>query len=390
MRSHHKTRRSAQCVLGAAIAALTISSVSAQDATPPSVDVASPVVQEVTDFDTYTGRFQAIEDVDLRAQISGTVNEISFVEGAIVAANDPLFVLDDRRAIAEVARLQARVAEAESIRDLATIEFERAEALRARQANTVQDVDQRRAERDAAQAVLEATQAQLSTAQIELNDTVVRAPFTGRIGAALVDEGALIDGGSGQGTVLASLVSVDPVEIVFDGSESDYLAYVRLDLSGQAGSSRRDPAEVRIRLPDEDDWTHTGRINFIDNRLDPNAGTIRVRAEVPNPDELFAPGLFAEVRVPRFGPYEAILVPDAAILSDQAGRIVYIVDEAGMVNVRPITTGQRVGTLRVIRSGLDAADTVVVGGLMSVQPGVMIEPNHVELTGIAQAPVAEQ
>ncbi|MBM7070008.1 efflux RND transporter periplasmic adaptor subunit [Actibacterium sp. 188UL27-1] len=357
----------------------------AQQEVIPAVDVATPITQEVTDFDIYTGRFQAARGLDLRAETSGTITSIEFIEGAIVEEGDVLFVLDDRRARAEVARLEASMAEATATRDLARVEFDRAAELAERQAGAQRDVDQRRAQLAAAQAVLEATIAQLSMAQIELEDTVVRAPFSGRIGAARVDQGEIVDGGTGQGTVLTSLLSVDPIEIVFDASESDYLAYVRLDLAEQAGSSRQDPAQVRLKVADEMEWSHDGQIDFIDNRLDDRTGTIRVRAKVPNPGDLFTPGLFAEVRVPRFGPYDAVMIPDAAILSDQAGRIVYTLGEGDIVHATPIQIGQLVGALRVIRSGLSTEDRIVVDGLMSVQPGAQVEPRPVNLSETAAA-----
>ena len=202
----------------------------------------------MTDYDIYTGRFQGVQDIELRAQASGAVISIEFSEGSIVQAGDVLFILDDRRARAEVSRLTGLLDEAAATRDLAAIELQRTEKLAARQAGAQSDVDQRRAEFAAAQAVVEATQAELDAAQIELDDTVVRAPFSGRIGAAAVDEGELVDGGNVQGTVLDSLVSVDPIEIEFDASESDYLAYIRLALAGLARSLRRDPAEIRLRV----------------------------------------------------------------------------------------------------------------------------------------------
>lgn len=352
----------------------------AQEEFTPTVDVALPLVQAVTDYDIYTGRFQGVQDIELRAQTSGTVISIEFAEGSIVQAGDVLFVLDDRRARAEVTRLTARWNEVSATRDLAAIELQRAEELAARQAGAQSDVDQRQAEFAAAQAIVDATQAELDAAQIELDDTVVRAPFSGRIGVAEVDEGELVDGGSGQGTVLASLVSVDPIEIEFDASESDYLAYIRLDLAGLARSSRGEPAEIRLRVADETEWLHEGQIDFVDNRLNDGTGTIRLRAVVPNANDLFAPGLFAEVRVPRFGPYDALLLPDSAILSDQAGRIVYTLDSDNVVSATPVEVGQLIGTMRVVRSGLSETDPVVVDGMMSVQPGARVEPTTIELS----------
>lgn len=349
------------------------------------VDVAVPLVRSITDFDIYTGRVIAVQDVEIRAQVSGVLRDILFTEGDLVEAGDVLFVLDDRRARADLVQLGAQVAQAASTRDLAEVEFARASDLAQRQAGSQAEVDRTGAELAIAEAVLDAAEAAVERARIEVADTVIRAPFSGRIGAAGADIGALIDGGSTQGTLLSNLVSVDPVEIVFDASESDYLAYVRLDLAGQAQASRSNAATVDVRLPDETDWDRQGNISFVDNRLDASSGTIRIRARLANEGGLLTPGLFADVRVPRFGPYDALLVPDAAVLSDQAGRIVYVVGPGGTAEARQVEVGQIVDGNRVIRAGLSRDDRVVVSGLMMVQPGATVEATEIMLALTGEA-----
>nr|WP_255766533.1 efflux RND transporter periplasmic adaptor subunit [Nereida sp. MMG025] len=355
---------------------------------PPEVDVAKPVVMPLTDYDIYTSRIEAVNDVEIRAKVSGTLQEIRFREGDTVVEDQILYVLDDRRARADVAQLMAQEGQAEQSLALAQTTFERVRTLANRQAVSREELDQARAELAIAEAVLEGAAASVARAEIELDDTIIRAPFTGRIGASNVDVGALIDGGSTSGTLLAKLVSIDPVEVVFDASEADYLAYVRLDLAGEARSSRSAPAQVNVRLSDEDGWPHAGEINFVDNRLDPASGTIRIRASVANADGIFAPGLFADTRVPRFGPYDAMLVPDEVVLSDQAGRIVYTLNDDDTVTASSVVVGQLVDGMRVIRSGIESDDLVVLSSLMMVQPGGAVVPTEVTLA-VPQAEAAQ-
>lgn len=340
------------------------------------VEVSQPLQRDVTDFDVFSGRIEAVQDIEVRAQVSGFLETVAFADGDLVQAGAVLFVLDKRRARADVSRAEAAVQEAQATLDLAQSELARAQTLLERNAGSRQDVDQRAAAVAVAQAGIASAAASLELAQIELDDTEVRAPFAGRVSDARVDVGDLVD----RSTVLTTLASTDPVEIVFDATENDYLQYVRLDLAGRALSSRGNPAEVRVRLTDEKGWTHPGQINFIDNRLDAAAGSIRVRARLDNPEGLFSPGLFAQVRVPRVGPYAALLLPDDAILADQAGRIVYVLDAEGIVQVRAVEIGQLEQGLRVIRDGLAPEDRVVVGGLMRVRPGAPATPQDVDLT----------
>ncbi|WP_299029726.1 efflux RND transporter periplasmic adaptor subunit [uncultured Sulfitobacter sp.] len=357
-----------------AVLALPLAPVSAQQQ-PQAVPVQAPnpVQQQITDYDIYTGRVEAAQDVEIRARVSGFLREIRFEDGALVKAGDVLFVLDKRRAQASVGIATAALSLAEANLDLAAAELARAEELAARQAISRQDRDQRAADLAAAAARVEGATADLALAQIDLQDTEITAPFDGRVSSKRVDIGALVDGGTGQGTLLTDLVAIDPVQVVFDASESDYLSYVRLDLAGRAGSSRSEPAVIDVMLPDEDTWQHKGQIDFIDNRIDAASGTIRVRASISNDSGLFAPGLFAQVRVPRSEPYTAMLVPDTAVLTDQAGRIVYVVTDEGAALARAVITGPLFDGLRVIRSGLEPDDRVIQTNLVAIRTGTQVE-----------------
>lgn len=353
-----------------------VSPLTAQEG-PTEVQVAKPEVRSIFDYDIYTGRTRAMQDVQIRARVSGFLQAVEFQEGATIEAGDVLFQLDTRQAEARVARLEARLSEVQSAFALAQLEFDRATALSARQAAAQQLLDQAEAQRDSAFAVVRGVEAELQAARITLDDATVRAPFSGRVGASEVDIGTLIDGGSALGTLLTTLASTDPVEVVFDASESDYLSYVRLGLVGEAASTRAEPAAIMARLADEQEWLHPGQITFINNRLDPNSGTIRLHATLPNPQQIFLPGLFAEVRVPRRGPYDALLVPDSAVLTDLAGRLVYTVNEENKVHAQPVETGQRLGDMRVIRTGISPDDRIVISGFLKLGPGSEVIPREV-------------
>lgn len=343
----------------------------------PAVEVALPVQRELIEYDIFTGRFVAVKDVAISPRVSGFVQSVDFEEGTIVETGQPLFRLDRDRFQADVARLEASLSQARTAATLARSELERAEGLLARRAVSEQEVDRLRADLANNEAVITGVEADISRARIDLRDTVIRAPFSGRMSDTRVDVGALVTGGSANATVLATLVSVDPVEIVFDGAESDFLRYSRLDIAGNSASSRTEPAAVDVRLADEVEWSHAGQINFVDNRLDDASGTIRVRATVANPDDILVSGLFGEVRVPVRGPYAALLVPDEAIVTDQTRKTVLVVAADNTVVQKPVELGGMDGGLRIVRSGLEPGDRVIVGGLMMARPGGEVNPSDV-------------
>lgn len=352
----------------------------AQQQGPPPVDVASPLVREIVDQDVYTGRFEAVEEVEILSRVSGYLSEIAFEDGAEVEEGDLLFVIDQRTFQAVVARAEAQLAAARATRDLAAIELDRATQLAERNVGTAQEVDRTSAALAEAEAQVKVAEAQLLEAQLDLGFTEIRAPISGRMGDAQIDVGNLVVGGANGETPLSTIVSIDPVHFVFTASEADFLRYARLARSGGRKSSRGYGTPVAVRLMDEADFVHEGRVNFVDNRLDPNSGTIEGRAVLENPSGLLLPGLFGRLRLPGSAPYEAMLIPDEAILADQDRKIVMTVSDDGAVTPRPVELGDIYRGLRVIRSGLAAEDRVVVAGVQRARPGSKVLPEMVELS----------
>ena len=365
--------------LGLAFAAiLSFGSAAFAQGGPPPIEAAQPLVREVTDHDVFTGRFEPVQEVELRARVTGYLDSVSFEDGDIVEKGQQLFSIDTQTFAAAVARANAALTAAKAARDLARVEFDRATQLARRNVGTVQEVDRTRATLAEAEAQVEVSEAELRTAELDLAFTKINAPFAGRMSNRKVDPGNLIVGGAGNATLLSTIVSTDPIHFTFTGSEADFLRYTRR--LGPDSSARERRTEVAIRLMDEADFTHTGVINFVDNALDPNSGTITVRAVVPNPNRLLIPGIFGRVRVPASEPYEALLIPDTAILSDQARKIVMVVDAEGTVSPRPVTPGQMHRGLRVIRSGLQPGDMVIVNGVQRARPGSKVTVETTELT----------
>lgn len=367
-------------LVGGLLFAIGTSPALSQAPSAPPVDVAAPLTAEVIDYDIYTGRFEAVQEVELRARVSGYLDKVSFEDGDIVQEGQVLFTIAQSGFQTTVARATANVAAAEAARDLAEVEFNRAQQLAQRNVGTVQDVDRTRATLSQSEALLLVAKAELTQAELDLSYTEVRAPFTGRMSDRKVDPGNLISGGVGTTTLLSTIVSIDPVHFVFTASEADYLRYVRLDQSGERASSRDRATPVAVRLLDEADFIHKGEMNFVDNALNPNSGTISGRAVLANPDGILVPGVFGRLRLPGSGPYQALLIPDEAILSDQERKIVMVVDAEGQVSPRAVTLGDMHRGLRVVKSGITAEDQVIVNGVQRARPGAKVTPQPVELT----------
>ncbi|MGQ0457180.1 MAG: efflux RND transporter periplasmic adaptor subunit [Hyphomicrobium sp.] len=349
---------------------------------PPAlpVTVSPPLSKRVTLWDEYSGRFEAVERVEVRPRVSGFIETVEFKDGSLVKSGDLLFTIDKRpfaiaveSAKAEIARQQAQVI-------LAQADVARAEPLAASRVMSEQVFEQRKATLSQAQAQLLAAQAALKSAELNLDWADVRAPISGRISDKKVDPGNLVAGGQDSATMLATIVSLDPIHFVFDVSEADYLRYSRLRLSGERKSSRETPNAVRIKLADETDWTHEGVMDFVDNALNERSGTMRGRAIFDNKDELLTPGVFA--RLALFGgDFDAFLVPDAAIVSDQARKIVFVVNADNVIAPAPVTLGPIIDGLRVVKAGLKADDRVVIEGLSNpaVRPGAKVAPTLGEI-----------
>ena len=342
---------------------------------PPAVTVSKPVHKTITEWDEYTGRFVAIATVEVRARVSGFIDSIHFHDGQIVKQGDLLFVIDQRPNQITVEQAKADLARARAKYDVATADVDRATPLVRNQTLTEREFDTRKAtQRDAAGQVGGA-EAALKQAALNLEWSEVRAPVAGRISDRRVDAGNLITGGSTGSTLLTSIVSIDPIYFVFDGSEADFLRYLRLAQAGVRQSSRDAANPVAVRLADETDFKHQGKMDFVDNAVNAKTGTIRGRAILDNKDGLLTPGFFGRMRL-YGGQRDTLLVPDSAIASDQASKIVFTVAADDTVGTKKVELGPIVDGLRVIRSGLAETDRVVIEGLPRARPGQKVKPEE--------------
>lgn len=355
---------------------------------PPAFPVtfALPLEKRITNWDEYSGRFEAVASVDVRARVSGFVEKVHFKDGQIVKAGDLLFTLDKRAFEIAVESAKAEVARADAQVEVTGADVDRAEPLVKSRTISGQAFDQRRANLAVAQAAKQAAEATLKNAMLNLEWSEVRAPIGGRISDKRVDVGTLISGGGNvpSPTLLTTIVSQDPIHFVFDVSEADFLRYSRMFLSGERSSSREVANPVRIRLSDEANWPHTGKMDFVDNQLSTRSGTLRGRAVVENGKQLLQPGLFGRLQL-FGGETEALLVPDASVISDQARKIVFVVGKDDVVEVRQVTLGPMVDGLRVIREGIDKSARVIIDGLANpaVRPGAKVMPQKGEIKAAA-------
>lgn len=344
---------------------------------PPSVSVAHPVVQTILEWDEYTARLAAIESVEVRPRVNGYLASIHFADGGIVKAGDLLFVIDPRPYEAVLARARADLALAEARLDLAQKDLARAQVLLKSRAISQEEAETRAANLRQTEASTTGARAAVDAAALDVEFTRVTAPISGRVGRHLVTEGNLVvGGGSGAATLLTTIVSLDPLDCYFEVDEQAYLKYVRLGLSGKRPSSREVQNPVEIALADEEDFPHRGWMDFVDNQIDPASGTMQGRAVVPNPDLILSPGLFVRLRLPGSGVYQAVLVPDEAVASDQAQRFVWVIDAENKAQYRKVVLGPLYEGLRIVREGLSGDDRVVVSGLQRVRPGIVVTPDE--------------
>jgi membrane fusion protein, multidrug efflux system len=353
-----------------------------QQAAPlaPPVTVAQPTKRTVTDWDEFTGRFEAVEEVQVRARVGGFVTSVEFRDGAIVHAGDLLYVIDSRPFEAVAEQANGQLADARAKAELAKRELDRGLSLVQTSAVSEQVVDQRRQALQAAHAAETVAAGALKAAQLNVEFTHVMAPITGRVSRHLVSAGNLVQGSEGGSTLLTSIVSLDPIYIYFDVDEATYLKNNRLWFEGKRPSSRDTPNPVQVTLTGEPKPSHDGKMDFIDNRLDVSTGTLRSRAVIPNKDLSILPGQFGRVRLIGSAPYEALLLPDTAIATDQSRKIVFVVKDDNTVEARPVVLGPLDEGLRVIREGLKAEDRVIVDGLQRARVGAKVTPHP------AQAP----
>jgi RND family efflux transporter MFP subunit len=344
---------------------------------PPQVTVASPVHQEIVEWDEFTGQFAAVEYVELRARVSGYLQSVHFEDGQIVKKGDLLFVIDPRPYEIALASAKAQLDEASARVDLANRQLTRASKLRQDDFVAASTYDERAQEVASSAAAVEAAKAAIRQAELDLEFTRITAPIAGRIGRHLVSIGNLIaDGGGSAATLLATIVSLDPIYFDFDVSETDLLAYQRAAVSGRLKSTRDGGFEVFAHLPDEEEWTLKGRLEFVDNQVDRATGTIRARAEFPNPNLLITPGQFGRIRIPGSEPYKAILIPDSALVTDQSNKLVMTVAADGTVVPKMVRPGPGYDPLglRIIREGLEPTDRIIINGLIRARPGAKVTP----------------
>jgi multidrug efflux system membrane fusion protein len=343
---------------------------------PPPVTVAQPTKRTVTDWDEFTGRFEAVEEVQVRARVGGFVTNVEFRDGAFVNTGDLLYIIDPRPFEAVAEQADGQLSDARAKGELAKRELDRGLTLVQTSAVSESVVDQRRQALQAAKAAEMQAEGALKAAQLNIEFTHVIAPIGGRVSRHLISVGNLVQGSdAGGGTLLTSIVSLDPIYIYFDMDEATYLKNNRLYFEGKRPSSRENPNPVQVSLTGETKPSHDGKVDFLDNRLDVSTGTLRGRAVIPNKDFSILPGQFGRVRLIGSAPYEALLLPDTAIATDQSRKIVFVVKDDDTVEARPVVLGPLDEGLRVIREGLKAEDRVIVDGLQRARVGAKVSPH---------------
>lgn len=346
---------------------------------PPPVSVAPAVERQVTEWDEFSGRLVAVERVELRSRVSGYLRSIHFRPGQLVQKGDLLFQVDPRPFEAALARAEAALASARTRAELARTELARAERLLAERAVAQRDVDERAAARRDLDASILAAEAAVKTARLDLEYASIRAPISGRISKEEVTVGNLIQGDGPSPTLLTSLVSVDPIYAEFEGDEQVYLKYMQMARNGERPSSRTTRNPVLLGLANEQGFPRRGQMVFVDNRIDPQTGTIRARAEFENKDGALTPGLFARIRLLGSGSYKAVMTPERAIGTDQSKRFVLVVGDDGIAQFREVKLGALVDGMRVVRDGLKPGELVVVNGLQRVRPGAPVTPEKLDV-----------
>jgi RND family efflux transporter MFP subunit len=351
-----------------------------QKAAPPTVAVGQPIERQIVEWDEYTGRFDAVATVEMRARVSGHLTEVLFKDGQGVKQGDLLFVIDRRPFERALELAQAELFAANTKVENANLDIIRGRPLVERKIISDKTFDDRMSIVRDAQAAVKVAEAKVKSAELDLSFTRIDSPITGRISRTLVTAGNWISAGSVSGaTLLTTIVSEDPIYIYFDVSENNYIKYKRLTERGVAAGAAEPGAPVEIGLPDERGFPHRGHLDFLDNRLDQGTATLRARAVIANAAGLFSPGLFARVRVTGTAPYPAVLLPDEAIGTDQTNKFVYAVGEDGSVTRRNIRLGPMHEGMRVVRDGVAPADWVIVRGLQRARPGGKVTPKRERL-----------
>ena len=341
---------------------------------PPAVTVATVLERDITEWDEFSGRLQAVNEVEIRPRVSGYIKRVTFPEGKEVRQGEVLFEIDPRPYEADLARAQAQLEQARTGAQLAAREVQRAEKLVNVQAISREEFDSRTSAEANGLATVRAAEAAVQTAQLNLEWTRVRSPITGRVGRAEVTAGNLVQAGPPTATLLTNVVSLDPIYAYFEGDEQTYLKYVSLARAGTRPSSRDVKNPIYMGLANEEGFPHQGYVDFVDNQLNPQTGTIRARAVFSNKDRMFTPGLFARIKLVGSGRYHAMLVQDRAIGTDQDKKFVLALKPDTTVEYREVQLGRLVDGLRVITAGLKTNDRIVINGLQRVRPGMKVTP----------------
>jgi multidrug efflux system membrane fusion protein len=358
---------------------------------PPSVEAMQPLRREVVDWDEYTARLEAVESVEIRPRVSGYLLSIRFQDGSAVRKGDLLFVIDPRPYEAALRRSEADLAAARSRHLLAQKNFARSADLIRSHAISQEEADIRESAVRQAAAQVSQAEAAVDAARLDVEFTQLTAPISGRIGRRLVTEGNLVNGGVGtQGTLLTTIVSLDPIYAYFEADERAYLKYTHMAETGERPSSREFNHPVFLGLADEAGFPREGRMNFVDNQFDPGTGTMVGRALVPNPDLLLSPGLFARLRLPASGRYDAVVIPDEAVGVDQQQRFVWLVAEGDRAERRNVVTGPLLDGARVVREGLGTDEWVIVAGTQRVRPGVAVQVKRLDNARLRPPPGQER
>lgn len=350
----------------------------------PTVVIDTPVVRKINEWDNYVGRFEASRAVEVRPRVTGQIKSVNFVDGAVVDQGQLLFTIDERPFSAALAEAEASLASARSDLALARIDLARAGRLVGNGAVSESEVDRLRARVQAAEAAVTGGEARVRMRALELDFTNVRAPIAGRVSSRRVDPGNLVMAGEGAtSSLLTTINALDPIYVTFDASEAAFLK-TRREL--EAGER---PTRVEVRLQDETDYRWQGKLDFTDNGLNPRAGTIRMRATIPNPDLFLTPGMFGNLRLASGGQTTALLVPDAAVQTDQTRKTLLVVDNDNRVVAKPVQLGPVIDGLRIIRSGLVSGDRVIISGMQMAMPGskVQVKLGHIAPIVVPEEPV---
>ena len=345
---------------------------------PPKVTVAKPLIRELVESKDFTGQFEAVDFVDVRARVSGYLESINFIDGQNVKKGDLLFVIEPKPFELALESAKADLAQANANLDLAKAQLARTAELRKKSYATEETYDERVAQVNTATASRNSSIAALDQAQLNLDYTRVTAPIAGRASRHELSVGNLVIGGvTGNATLLTTIVSLDPIHLFFNVSEADGMTYKRLVERGEIPSARSNTVVVQAQLMDETDWPMKGKIDFVDNTYDLSTGTIRVRAAFPNPEYFITPGQFGRVKVPMSQLHPVMLVPDAAVVTDQSTKLLFTVAPDGTVVPKPVELGPVVdGNLRIVRSGITKDDNVIVVGLLRARPGQKVTPEE--------------